>query len=284
MAQMVLDLFKETLENVLGDSEIKKGLLDDFHSRLKDTGLDVHINNWRDCFYEKRVPKPMTATTVHIQIKNLEEEVIRLRSNAYSDGFDRKARTLDQFDLEQNKYGRTVLVPRTQLTQIILANSKNQNFQLSGVPCEQFEKLCFEIEERKRHNEVLSSEIARLKTILDGQESAVSEIKALQSVLNAERIHKMQIAYQRDEAQCLLAGLCHRFGLQCEIDNSRGAVSMPDIKGRRKGRKNRRIPIVQYTFGDFSSDSDSSSGVSSPQSAYCDQPSTNSTFNSATPN
>nr|WBV74443.1 NSP3 [Bat RVJ-like rotavirus BtSY3] len=264
MAELVISLVRETLDNMLGNEETINSLIHDLKTRMLDTGLYENVNNWRDCFYKKRIPKEMTATTVNIQIKNLEDEVIRLRSNAYSDGYDREIRTLSQFKVEKNGRGQTILTPTSELTKIILANSKIPNFQLSGVPCAQFEKLCFELEDRKRHNEILCSEIATLKGMLDTQEDARSEVRALQSVLSAERNHKKRIAEQRDEAQCLLAAVCNRFGLQCEIDNSRGCVTMPDPTGKRKGRKKRRVPICAYSFGASESDSSSSSFSYSP--------------------
>nr|QQD36995.1 NSP3 [Pacific black duck rotavirus G] len=150
MASLIADSVKKaaSLLGINWENELAAAVLD----VMKDSGIDVDA--WRNSFYEYRFPKSMTATTMAMQIRNLEQEVKMLRSEAYVKGFDRAKRTLASFDLEFIN-GRTMLKPKTRLAEIIIANTKG-DLKLSGIPHAEFEQTLVELEEKK-------SEIEKLK-------------------------------------------------------------------------------------------------------------------------
>lgn len=250
MAELMFDLFREIIKKNVDNPSIQDKMYREFREAASDSGLAENVNNWRDAFYGMRMPKRMTHTTVNIQMQNLEQEVLLLREKNYLDGVTRKMRTLNGFEIEKNSKGHTVLKPTTHLSKLILANTQREDLCLSGLPSQSFEKLCRDLEIAKKDNEILAKALTDARKTLSGIEDSHTEIRALESILQSERQLRKKMQSQRDEAQCLLLGLCNRFGLQCDIDNSRGTITAPD-NSKRKGRKNRRVPILSYTFGEF---------------------------------
>nr|UUW33706.1 NSP3 protein [Rotavirus J] len=251
MAELIYDTLRSVVRNLYGDNEDSASFVRTFQLAMKDSGLEENVDNWRKCFYKKRIPKEMTSSTLSIQIQNLEREIIKIRTEGFCAGYDRKARTLNAFEIGKSKQGHTILIPSTHLSEIILQNTFNENLKLSPIPSEALERASIENNKLKQEIDELKATITNLSKQISEQEDSRLELMATQSVLNHQKKLTKRMQDQRDEAQYIIQGLCNRFGLQCFIDNRGVAFTEPDNKGKRKGRKNRRIPIYDYTFGDF---------------------------------
>nr|ALX72691.2 NSP3 [Porcine rotavirus H] len=247
MAELVCDALATLTRNVYGDNEESAKFCRMFRTMITDSGLYQNINNWRNAFYKERMPKRMSHSTVSIQIQNLEREILKIREEGFCNGWDRKKRTLSAFDIGENKDGHTILIPTTHLSKIILENSCNADFVLPKVPDKLVENLRFELEEEKRCNDLFRETVIKLKEQIKQFEDYKAEANAANFVLEDLKIKYNNVRAERDEARTLLAGICNRFGLIMEV-NDTTKISESDKKGRRKGRKNRRNEI---TFGNF---------------------------------
>nr|AUG44877.1 non-structural protein 3 [Rotavirus B] len=119
---MALNVIVSVLESVLHKLHIEKfnEVTAEFKEALHDCG--IRVDDWRDAFYNERIPKPMSSTSMAIQLKNFELEVLQLRNKAWLEGADRKSRLFSSFDIS-SKNGHTVLMPKTRNAQLMLANS-----------------------------------------------------------------------------------------------------------------------------------------------------------------
>lgn len=216
-----------------------------------DSGLSQNLDNWRDCYYRKRLPKEMSHSTANIQMQNLEREVLKIRAEGFCAGYTRKERTLNAFDIGSNFKGHTVLIPTTHLSKIILENTFNERLALPKIPDGAFERAQEENTALKAKIFEMENQIDKFKEEISNLEDTRREVQAVESVLDFQRQITQRITAQRDEAQILLVKLCERFGLICEIDNHGIGVLGPEKTKKRKGRKNRKSLIEYYTFGDF---------------------------------
>nr|BBC18356.1 Nonstructural protein 3 [Porcine rotavirus H] len=247
MAELVCDALATLTRNVYGDNEESAKFCRMFRTMITDSGLYQNINSWRNTFYKERMPKRMSHSTVSIQIQNLEREILKIREEGFCNGWDRKKRTLNAFDIGENKDGHTILIPTTHLSKIILENSCNADFALPKIPDELVENLRSELEEEKRCNDLFRETVTKLKEQIKQLEDYKAEADAANFVLEDLKIKYNDVRAERDEARTLLAGMCNKFGLIMEV-NSTTKISESDKKGKRKGRKNRKNEI---TFGDF---------------------------------
>nr|ASN74341.1 nonstructural protein 3 [Rotavirus B] len=119
---MALNVIVSVLENVLNELNVEKSkvIAGKFKEALDDCG--IRVDDWRDAFYNERIPRPMSSTSMAMQLRNFELEVLQLRNKAWLEGADRKTRTFSSFDIS-SKNGHTVLVPKTRNAQMMLANS-----------------------------------------------------------------------------------------------------------------------------------------------------------------
>nr|BAW98437.1 NSP3 [Bovine group B rotavirus] len=119
---MALNAVASILGSVLSKHKIDDQLkiIEDFIHAMKDCGM--MLDNWRDAYYKLRIPKPMTGTTMAIQLKNMETEVLRLRHESWKNGETMKDRLLQSFDVGR-KNGYTVLLPKTRNAEVVLLNS-----------------------------------------------------------------------------------------------------------------------------------------------------------------
>lgn len=119
---MALNVIVSVLENVLNELNVGKSdvITGKFKEALDDCG--IRVDSWRDAFYNERIPRPMSSTSIAMQLKNFELEVLQLRNKAWQEGADRKTRLFSSFDIS-SKNGHTVLVPKTRNAQMMLANS-----------------------------------------------------------------------------------------------------------------------------------------------------------------
>nr|WPT07187.1 non-structural protein 3 [Rotavirus H] len=249
MAELVCDALATLTRNVYGDNEESARFCRMFRTMITDSGLYKNINDWRSTFYKERMPKRMSHSTVSIQIQNLEREILKIREEGFCSGWDRRKRTLNAFDIGENKDGHTILIPTTHLSKIILQNSCNTDFVLPKVPDGLVENLRSELEEERRCNDLFKETVIKLKQQIKQFEDYKVEVDAANFVLEDLKIKYNNVRAERDEARTLLAGLCNRFGLVMEVDDTT-KIFESERKGKRKGRKNRRSEI---TFGDFES-------------------------------
>lgn len=201
MASLIADSVKKaaSLLGINWEDELAAAVLD----VMKDNGVDVDA--WRDCFYEHRFPRSMTATTMAIQIKNLEQEVKMLRSEAYIKGFDRTKRTLASFDLEFVN-GRTTLKPKTRLAEIIIANTKG-DLKLSGIPHAEFEQTLIELEEKKSEVEKMKEEIEKMKAEHERESLSLKvkmmgikdQLKETEKELESTKIHSNTLEHDLEQ-------------------------------------------------------------------------------------
>nr|QRV11675.1 NSP3 [Bat rotavirus] len=247
MAELVCDALATLTRNVYGDNEESAKFCRMYRTMITDSGLYQNLDNWRDAYYKERMPKRMSNSTVSIQIQNLEREILKIREEGFCSGWDRKKRTLNAFDIGENKNGHTILVPTTHLSKIILENSCNSDFVLPKVPDGLVENLRAELEEERKCNDLFKETIVKLKEQIKQFEDYKAEADAANFVLNDLKVRYNDVRAERDEAQILLAGLCNKFGLVMEI-NETTKIYESDKKGKKKGRKNRKSEI---TFGDF---------------------------------
>nr|BBC18353.1 Nonstructural protein 3 [Porcine rotavirus H] len=247
MAELVCDALATLTRNVYGDNEESAKFCRMFRTMITDSGLYQNINNWRNAFYKERMPKRMSYSTVSIQIQNLEREILKIREEGFCSGWDRKKRTLNAFDIGENKDGHTILIPTTQLSKIILQNSCNVGFVLQKIPDQLVENLRSELEEEKKCNDLFRETVIKLKEKIKQFEDYKVEADAANFILEDLKIKYSDVRAERDEARTLLAGICNKYGLIMEISDTT-KIFEPKKEGKRKGRKNRRSEI---TFGDF---------------------------------
>lgn len=153
---MALNVIVSVLEGVLSKFQVDntREILSEFKLALEDCG--IRIDDWRDAYYRERIPKSMSSTSMAIQLKNFETEVLQLRNKAWNEGVDRKERLMSSFEIS-NKKGHTVLVPKTRNAQLVLANSVS-DLRLSNNHSDVIDDLI-------RRNDELTREIEELKNI-----------------------------------------------------------------------------------------------------------------------
>lgn len=153
---MALNVIVSVLEGVLQKFQVDdtNGISNEFKSALEDCG--IKIDDWRDAYYRERIPKPMSSTSMAIQLKNFETEILQLRNKAWNEGADRKERLMSSFDISSKK-GHTILVPKTRNAQLVLANSVS-DLRLSNNHSDVIDDLI-------KRNDELTKEIDELKNI-----------------------------------------------------------------------------------------------------------------------
>lgn len=153
---MALNVVVSVLEGVLSKFQIdnKKEISNEFKLALEDCG--IKLDDWRDAYYQERIPRPMSSTSMAIQLKNFEIEVLQLRNKAWNEGADRRERLMSSFDIS-NKKGHTILVPKTRNAQLVLANSVS-DIRLSNNHSDVIDDLI-------KRNDELTKEIDELKNV-----------------------------------------------------------------------------------------------------------------------
>lgn len=153
---MALNVIVSILEGVLNKFQIddKDEISNEFKLALEDCG--IRLDDWRDAYYRERIPRPMSSTSMAIQLKNFETEVLQLRNKAWNEGADRKERLMSSFEISSKK-GHTILIPKTRNAQLVLANSVS-DFRLNNNHSDIIDDLI-------KRNDELTKEIDELKNI-----------------------------------------------------------------------------------------------------------------------
>nr|AUG44873.1 non-structural protein 3 [Rotavirus B] len=191
---MALNAVASILGSVLSKHEIDDQLkiIEDFIHAMKDCGM--MLDNWRDAYYKLRIPKQMTGTTMAIQLKNMETEVLRLRHESWKNGETMKDRLLQSFDVGR-KNGYTVLLPKTRNAEVVLLNS-TVDMKLNPFPSDVVDDLI------KKNSELENS----IKTIQEEtsakiryQEELIEERDRIMSEMNQQiTMLKKRITFLRE--------------------------------------------------------------------------------------
>ncbi|ASV45174.1 non-structural protein 3 [Rotavirus B] len=191
---MALNAVASILGSVLSKHEIDDQLkiIEDFIHAMKDCGM--MLDNWRDAYYKLRIPKQMTGTTMAIQLKNMETEVLRLRHESWKNGETMKDRLLQSFDVGK-KNGYTVLLPKTRNAEVVLLNS-TVDMKLNPFPSDVVDDLI------KKNSELENS----IKTIQEEtsakiryQEELIEERDRIMSEMNQQiTMLKKKITFLRE--------------------------------------------------------------------------------------
>lgn len=170
---MALNALASILETVLTECNTPDivRVMNRFEDALYDCGMK--IEDWRDAYYNERLPKRMTSTTMSTQLMNLEIENLHLRNKAWAEGADRKFRLMSSFDLS-TKDGHTILVPKTRNAEIILANSSSE-LKLSDHPSQAVDRLV-----QKNHE--LTERVAQLESAGQNNNSTIILCKAVEDM------------------------------------------------------------------------------------------------------
>lgn len=208
---MALNVIVSVLENVLNELHIDNPneVTGKFKEALNDCGIKV--NDWRDAFYKERVPKPMSSTSMAIQLKNFELEVLQLRSKAWLDGADRKTRLFSSFDVS-SKNGHTVLIPKTRNAQLLLANSV-ADLKIKNGTSEVIDDLIKENEKLKRQLDqfTMAAENPRELQITYQVEAANAKMTELSDLLKVcqNECVKLQkrLAFQEEQTEDRIAAV-----------------------------------------------------------------------------
>uniref|UniRef100_A0AB38ZK61 NSP3 n=1 Tax=Crocidura shantungensis seadorna-like virus 2 TaxID=3139546 RepID=A0AB38ZK61_9REOV len=178
------DLTKSMVENVLKANNISLDVINSVKNAFDDSGLSDSLNNWKDAYYQKRIPKTFSHYTLSQQLHNLETEVYLLRSDKYLEGINRHLRTMNSFKIEKNEKDHTVLIPTNRLSQIILANTFSDNFNLPAAASVNVENLIKECRDFELKSDVLEKKNNLLK----------ERVKYLETQLNTlDQMHASQI-------------------------------------------------------------------------------------------
>lgn len=157
---MALNAVVSILGSVLTKNKIDNQLeiIEDFIQAMNDTGM--RIEEWREAYYNLKLPRKMTGTTMAIQLKNLETEVLMLRNESWSKGESKNDRLFKSFDVGK-KDGYTVLIPKTRTAEVVLKNS-TMDIKLNPFPSDVVDDLI-------KKNSQLELELKHTKDMLDGE-------------------------------------------------------------------------------------------------------------------
>ncbi|AKE33176.1 non-structural protein 3 [Rotavirus B] len=211
---MALNVVVSVLGSVLDKFQIdnSKEIIDEFKSALEDCG--IKIDEWRDAYYQERIPKPMSSTSMAIQLKNFEVEVLQLRNRAWNEGAGRKERLMSSFEISSKK-GHTVLVPKTRNAQLVLANSVS-DFRLSNNHSDVIDDLIKRNDElTKQIEELKCNQISSLESgdfnmpyQLQVVSAKVNELSDLLKVCEGECLKlQKRLAFQEEETEDRIAAI-----------------------------------------------------------------------------
>nr|AUG44894.1 non-structural protein 3 [Rotavirus B] len=270
---MALNVIVSILEGVLNKFQVDnmKEISNEFKLALEDCG--VRINEWRDAYYRERIPKPMSSTSMAIQLKNFENEVLQLRNKAWNEGADRKERLMSSFEIS-NKKGHTILVPKTRNAQLVLANSVS-DFRLSNDHSDVIDdlikrndELTREIDELK-NNQISTLESGELKISyqLQAVSAKVTELSDLLKVCESEcvKLQKRLVFQEEDFEDRITAINTHHEEekkiLRREIDRlntySKGITEYTDFLEKQHERNTKIISGLAARANLLVDDSDS---------------------------
>nr|BAW98430.1 NSP3 [Bovine group B rotavirus]BAW98435.1 NSP3 [Bovine group B rotavirus] len=197
---MALNAVASILGSVLSKHEIDDQLkiIEDFIHAMKDCGM--MLDNWRDAYYKLRIPKPMTGTTMAIQLKNMETEVLRLRHESWKNGETMKDRLLQSFDVGK-KNGYTVLLPKTRNAEVVLLNS-TVDMKLNPFPSDVVDDLIKKNSELENSIKAIQDEA---NTKIKYQEELIEERDRIMSEMNQQitMLKKKIIFLQEDHKERL---------------------------------------------------------------------------------
>nr|BAW98431.1 NSP3 [Bovine group B rotavirus]BAW98432.1 NSP3 [Bovine group B rotavirus] len=197
---MALNAVASILGSVLSKHEIDDQLkiIEDFIHAMKDCGM--MLDNWRDAYYKLRIPKPMTGTTMAIQLKNMETEVLRLRHESWKNGETMKDRLLQSFDVGK-KNGYTVLLPKTRNAEVVLLNS-TVDMKLNPFPSDIVDDLIKKNSELENSIKAIQDET---NTKIKYQEELIEERDRIMSEMNQQitMLKKKIIFLQEDHKERL---------------------------------------------------------------------------------
>nr|WLK78188.1 non-structural protein 3 [Rotavirus B] len=191
---MALNAVASILGSVLSKHEIDDQLkiIEDFIHAMKDCGM--MLDDWRDAYYKLRIPKPMTGTTMAIQLKNMETEVLRLRHESWKNGETMKDRLLQSFDVGK-KNGYTVLLPKTRNAEVVLLNS-TVDMKLNPFPSDVVDDLIKKNSELENNIKTIQEEA---NTKMRYQEELIEERDRIMSEMNQQIIMlKKKITFLRE--------------------------------------------------------------------------------------
>nr|BAW98429.1 NSP3 [Bovine group B rotavirus] len=191
---MALNAVASILGSVLSKHEIDDQLkiIEDFIHAMKDCGM--MLDNWRDAYYKLRIPKPMTGTTMAIQLKNMETEVLRLRHESWKNGETMKDRLLQSFDVGK-KNGYTVLLPKTRNAEVVLLNS-TIDMKLNPFPSDVVDDLIKKNSELENSIKVIQEEA---NTKMRYQEELIEERDRIMSEMSQQiTMLKKKITFLRE--------------------------------------------------------------------------------------
>nr|AKA63282.1 NSP3 [Rotavirus I] len=137
MAQLVIS----ALSGILSNEQLAR-----VQDVMNDTGVTETLNKYEEAYNGKWFPVG-THFSTKCKIKNLECDMVKLRSMLFDRGINREQRALRDFSIEKNKLGHTILVPKTKLAELMIANTKDPGYKLNAVPCEQFEETLKKLNE-----------------------------------------------------------------------------------------------------------------------------------------
>nr|BAW98436.1 NSP3 [Bovine group B rotavirus] len=197
---MALNAVASILGSVLYKHEIDDQLkiIEDFIHAMKDCGM--MLDNWRDAYYKLRIPKPMTGTTMAIQLKNMETEVLRLRHESWKNGETMKDRLLQSFDVGK-KNGYTILLPKTRNAEVVLLNS-TVDMKLNPFPSDVIDDLIKKNSELENSIKAIQDEA---NTKIKYQEELIEERDRIMSGMNQQitMLKKKIIFLQEDHKERL---------------------------------------------------------------------------------
>nr|AUG44893.1 non-structural protein 3 [Rotavirus B] len=270
---MALNVIVSILEGVLNKFQVDnmKEISNEFKLALEDCG--VRINDWRDAYYRERIPKPMSSTSMAIQLKNFENEVLQLRNKAWNEGADRKERLMSSFEISSKK-GHTILVPKTRNARLVLANSVS-DFRLSNDHSDVIDdlikrndELTREIDELK-NNQISTLESGELKISyqLQAVSAKVTELSDLLKVCESEcvKLQKRLVFQEEDFEDRITAINTHHEEekkiLRREIDRlntySKGITEYTDFLEKQHERNTKIISGLAARANLLVDDSDS---------------------------
>lgn len=164
---MALNAVTSILGSVLTKHNIDNQLdvIEDFIHAMKDTG--IRLDEWRDAYYNLKLPKKMTSTTMAIQLKNMETEILMLRNDSWNRGQTMKDRLLNSFDVGK-KGEHTILIPKTRNAEVVLLNSTS-DIKLNSFPSDVVDDLV-------KKNSQLELELEHTKNMLESETNYQNEL------------------------------------------------------------------------------------------------------------
>nr|AQX34668.1 NSP3 [Rotavirus I] len=207
MAQLVFN----ALSGILSEEQLAK-----VQDVVYDSGVGEQLDKYRKAYEQEWFPTG-TYSSTKFRMYNLEKEVVKLRGMLYANGLGKRERALNDFDVGTDERGHTILLPKTRLAELIIANTKDTRFKLNAVPDQEFEKINAELENAKK---ICNDLVEQNQTLIGESNFMFGRIGSMEKMIKDLKEELKSADEHIDYQDRMIQGLANRAGLIAEVTGS----------------------------------------------------------------